>query len=452
MHSHLLQTIDIRLRPGTEFAFKALTAYCLLVITNGESVIAKINFILNLPWVLFCILKLVLVPAIAQTQNQTVAMTQQIDTFFNTPGFSGSPSTVIEDQLIRMLRASDASTKINISLYTFDRTALALEIIKAQARGASVELVLDDKYEVETNQAGTAFNILAHGAEGLPGLNCNGKSCITFCNQSCTGLWINHNKFFLFSQLNEELYENQNQNHHTSSTTSQFIVAQTSANMTNEQTMNYNDLIVIKNDQHFYEGMLGYWQRLKSNSFHLSKATTIEGQNGIKAYFFPRLIDSDPVEKILNDVRCDLTGSLIRVIQSRFDDDRDYLAEKLAQLAKASCDVKVIVRKEPKLNSPGKKVVKFLGENLASLTYKDIDGKILVTNSLHSKVLMINARMSHSTQKSTLVLTGSHNFNLTSLKTNDESLFKINDLKTFESYLKYWNQLTQDSGTFNFTN
>lgn len=370
----------------------------------------------------FLVLAVVFISLFSQAQ-------QQIETYFNLPGFGGEPSLTIENQIIQLLREAGPTTKVNVSLYTFSRKPVALEMLQAQARGASIELVMDDKYKDQVKQSGTALNMIEYGADGLPGLKCDGQSCLKFCKGGCLGSHINHNKFFLFSKLND----------------SEFIVAQTSANMTDGQLKNYNDLVVIKHDKAFYDGMIEYWKTLKKSS---GKTETIEGQNGIKSYFFPRLTGSDPVEKLLNQVRCDSPGSLIRVIQSRFDDHRDYLAARMAVLAKEGCDVKVIVREEPDKNSPGKKVVKLLGQNIAVLPYKGAGDEDKELNSIHSKVLLIQARIDKSNEKETIVMTGSHNYNLTSLRTNDEALFKIKDSKTFEDYLNYWNRLAKDSGVF----
>ncbi len=376
------------------------------------------------------------------TPEPSLSSLQEIETYFNTPGFGGDSSTLLEDQIIQLFQQADESTKINVSLYTFSRVPVAMAMLEAQARGASIELVMDDKNLDQVKKVGAALNILVNGAQGLPGLKCGKKSCITFCKGSCTGLWINHNKFFLFSKLKQSLkVSGQNK-------ISEYIVAQTSANLTEGQLKNYNDLVVIKNDKPFYDGMMNYWKKLKKDSFNLKKTETLDGQKGLKSYFFPRLLGSDPVQKILEQVRCDLPGSKIRVIQSRFDDGRSYLAKLLADLSDQGCDLKVIVRDEPDQDSPGRQVVSHLGRNLAILPYKGKDGEIKANNSIHSKVILINARMDGMKKKETLVLTGSHNLNTTSLRTNDETLFKINDLKTFNSYLNYWNRLSEESKAF----
>lgn len=405
---------------------------------KSEDIIKKVIFVL--------IANLIFVTAFNQAlgSNQIPknSSNQKIETYFNTPGFTGQTSTVIEDQILKLISQANSNTQINIALYTFNRVPVAIEILKAQARGARIQVVMDGKSKSDSQKPGSAIHALLTGTADLPGLNCRNKNCVTFCSRSCNGLWINHNKFFLFSKLNGE-FENQ-----TNTESSHSIVAQTSSNMTEGQLYHYNDLIVVKDDPTFYKGMLDYWKRLNKNSFKFNKVSTIQGQNGIKSYFFPRLIGSDPVLKTLNEVKCDQPESIIRVVQSRFDDSRAYLAKKLSQLSQQGCDVKVIVRDEPSANSPGKKIVQTLRDSIAILPYETETSESQRLNSIHSKIVLIRARMNGSKSISTLVLTGSHNFNLTSLKTNDEVLFKVKDRPTFDAYLNFWNQIADDAGIF----
>lgn len=359
---------------------------------------------------------------------------QKIETVFSLPGFSGGSSLAIENRIIELLQQADSSTHVHMSWYTFSRTRLALEIIKANQRGVTIEIVMDDKDKSDVSKAGSALNILVNGAQGYPGLNCGKKSCLTFCKNSCQGIHINHNKFILLSKLNPQSTDNEE---------AKFVVVQTSSNMTDGQTHNYNDLIIIKNDQKLYEGMLDYWNLLKQDQFKIKKTKTLVGENQIKVYFFPRLLGSDPVLNQLNEVVCDAPNSSIRLIQSRFDDSRVEIAIRLFELVQQGCDVKVIVRDEPEMNSPGKMIGLHLGSDLVVIPYKS--NGIKVPNSIHSKVVLINSKLKGSNVRAKIVMTGSHNLNFSSLKLNDETLFKIKDEATYKSYLQYWNQVHKDS-------
>lgn len=360
----------------------------------------------------------------------TFSHASQLEPVFNRPGFSGGTAQAIDQQILKLISGTAASSQIHISMYNFDNLVLAQELLRAQARGVAVQLVLDGKSKKNAAIPGHPVQVLNDG------LRCGDKPCITFCKSlvgsSCRGLVINHNKFYLISQLQDGRRD---------------VVLQTSMNANGSQTHMYNDSLTVYDDERLYVGYLDYWRSLQKDKFHFSKPDPFEGQEKIRAYLFPRLIGKDPVLNLLKKVSCKLPGSTIRVAQSRFDNSRSKVAKQLALLRSQGCDVKVIARSEQSVNSPGSKVRSYLGPDLFVLAYQGDDDtdQAVSQNSIHSKILLINASFDGSQEKLPVVLMGSHNLNLTSLKTNDEVLLRIIDQQVFSDYSDYWDLILGDA-------
>jgi phosphatidylserine/phosphatidylglycerophosphate/cardiolipin synthase-like enzyme len=136
---------------------------------------------------------------------------------------------------------------------------------------------------------------------------------------------------------------------------------------------------------------------------------------------------------------------LVRIVESRFDDARVKVAQRLKELSEAGCDVKVISRIEPSMHSPGSKVKSNLGDNLIVLPYQGPTPKEQSVNAVHAKIVMIDAVMTGSPDRERIVMAGSHNLNGTSLKDNDEVVLKMSERTIFDSYLKFWNRIYDDA-------
>lgn len=382
-----------------------------------------------------------------------LAQALDVETVFNTPGFTGQATTTIEDKLIDMIRTAKPGSKIRGALYHISRVNLAQELVMASHRGVDVEMVFDGGTADQIEQPGTPLNVLVYGFPGYAeGLKCAaGAACVKMCKgplagpisllkikknhdlgNGCRGLIANHNKFFLFSEL-----EDGNRD----------IVAQTSANMADGQLKLYNDLLIIKNDASFFDDFMGYWAKLKDDRTVLLRRSyrTIETEQGLlKSYFFPRLVSKDPVKELLKKVNCRLPGSSIMASQSAFT--RGGVAREMARLRAEGCDLKVIVRADPVQHSPGSKVIRAIAdEDLLMLPYRGHGEGEQSENSIHTKIVMINASIDGSPEKIPVVLTGSHNLDLFSLRTNDETLIEIRDANVYNAYAAFLERIISDA-------
>lgn len=385
------------------------------------------------------------------------ALSFDVEPVFNTPGFHGNATTTIEDRLIEMIRDAREGSKIRVALYHISRTNLAQELVVASHRGVDVQVVLDGGTAHDMDVSGSPLNILAYGfSDGISryseGLKCaEGEVCLKLCKgplaaplsilklkknhdlgNACRGLIANHNKFFLFSDLINGDSD---------------VVAQTSANMADGQLKMYNDLLLIKNNPDFFEDFLSYWNKLKEDQTALFKKShpTISDDSGkLKSYFFPRLVSKDPVLSLLKKVNCKLPHSSIKASQSAFT--RGGVAREMARLQEEGCELQVITRVDPVQKSPGKKVIRNLrSEDLVVLPYRGQDAKDQSENSIHTKIVLINASIDDSAEKIPVVLTGSHNLDLFSLRTNDEVLIEVRDQSVYDAYDAFLERILQDA-------
>lgn len=361
----------------------------------------------------------------------------KIEAVFNTPGFGGAATETIETKLIEMIRNAEVGSSIRIAMYTFNNKEVAIELVRAGARGVDVQVVLDGKNKDLLESPRSAPSILVNGItqgdQKVPPLQCSAKRCVTFCTDglgsSCLGAHINHNKLYLFSRLSDGRSD---------------VVAQSSANLSEAQKFNYNDLLIIDGDKALFSKFTRYWKKLKQDDMKLGGVDSVKGDGPIRAHFSPVFFfGSDPIREVLDKVDCRLAGSRIRVAHSRFKDSRVATAERLRQLSSQGCDVKVIVRDEPGKNSPGSSVVKALrGLDLTILPYENDEA---VKNSIHTKLILIDASLNGSKTRVPIVLTGSHNLNGNSLRYNDEVLLDVRGRAIFNQYLKFWNRIKSDA-------
>jgi phosphatidylserine/phosphatidylglycerophosphate/cardiolipin synthase-like enzyme len=388
----------------------------------------------------------ILIASVVQAQ-QTSDIKMHVT--FNTPGFDGKSTTTIEDSIIQTINLASPGSSIRVSLLILDRRPVVEALLSAEKRGVDVRLVLDGR--MKRFASGSPMDLLVNGDETHEGLHlCKEKPCIHFCHgplnflpvgdhqlfNSCTGVAVNHNKFFLFSQL-----DNGSQN----------VVLQTSANIDSGQLKLYNDLLTIENNSQLYKGYMDNWERLKRNHIRLSTPKGFTGGNGAVVYLSP-YFEHDPILLLLNRVSCQIPGSRIRISEANFN--RTGVVNRLAELVAQGCDVKIIARKDHQIGSPSKIAYEALRAQMMVLPEALTDDDDLtklnnspgpkINNSVHTKIILIDASLDHSAEKVPIVLTGSHNLDLFSLRTNDEVLIEIHDRSLLESYMDFWDRLKQD--------
>jgi phosphatidylserine/phosphatidylglycerophosphate/cardiolipin synthase-like enzyme len=362
---------------------------------------------------------------------------------FNEPGFGGQPSETVENKFVELIdRAADGSS-IHMSMYQITRRPVVEALLRASQRGVDVNMVLDGGNLFDQLKKGNGVDLIVDGSPEIGRIKCKVKPCIHFCSgpvhikikgqtfgSSCNGFVINHNKFFLFSQLSDG---------------SENVVAQSSSNLEDEQMHEYQDLVVIKGDKGLYDGYISYWQSLKHDRTRLTPHKDAKGDGLVIAKFFPRLVAPDPIMQVLKRISCELKGSMIRVAEADFN--RLNVAARLRDLVRQGCDVKVITRLEPILFSPAVGLAKRLGSNLMILPFQGKEKEYQLVNSIHVKMILIDAGVDGSRERRQLVLTGSHNLDFFSRYTNDETLLILEDANLYSDYLGFWNRLDTTART-----
>jgi phosphatidylserine/phosphatidylglycerophosphate/cardiolipin synthase-like enzyme len=134
---------------------------------------------------------------------------------------------------------------------------------------------------------------------------------------------------------------------------------------------------------------------------------------------------------ILGNVRCDASAR-IRVAMAFFTNARREVAQALASRAREGCDVRAVV---------GDASIQIGSAVRSNLTAGGVALTPYPTRSgwdLHSKYMLIDAPYAGSTAHRRLVFTGSHNWTGPALRSNDETLLRVEDDAVFEAYLADW--------------
>lgn len=329
---------------------------------------------------------------------------------FNEPIDDGTDEH-LEDVIIELLDMAVPGSVVRAAFYTWSRTRIADAFVDAFENGVDVRVVLGNT-NVHTD--GTDWQAVRILKEGL-------GERLTICREGeasggCIGDGIQHNKFTVFSELNDG---------------STNVVFQSSANHTNPQRYQFNNAVIIREDDSLYEAYTNYWYDLRAQQPDLDYYRSFLGDQNTKVYFFPRA-SGDTIVNVLNNVVCD-ENSRIHVAMAYFSNPRTAVAEALAARRSEGCEVSVLVRED----TTGSQII-------STLSVGGIDLGVFPTDavhSVHSKYLLIDSPYASSTEPLKLVWTGSHNYTGPSLRNHDETLLKIEDPDVYEAYLANWEMM-----------
>lgn len=340
---------------------------------------------------------------------------------FNNP-IAGDGSAVIE-QICGLVQRAPAGSTIKIAHFVISGESgmdFTRALLAADARGVAVRVVLDG-WQVQ-NPASVAL------IEGL-GRDKIKNSWVHVCSHlspegntaSCIGDKGQHNKFYLFSQTAGE----------------EGVVVQSSANFTDLNWQSYwNNAVTISGNRELYRAYDAYFDDLAreiQNPDYYRTAST----PGITAHFFPSA-DTDPVLEWLREARCNPTAgrTKIKIGMSEWSVDWIAIAERLAGLAGGGCDVRVVT------SLVDDAVVEALVRGGVRVRRMDppAEGRI------HSKYLIAEGMVGRQAGRP-LVITGSPNFNHTSLRRNDEAMLEISNRRIYQQYEKNFEVLWLAAGT-----
>ncbi|GAA3962004.1 hypothetical protein GCM10023085_50610 [Actinomadura viridis] len=325
----------------------------------------------------------------------------------------GGDPAALYGRICALVRQTPAGERIRVAQFVMSGASgrdFADELIKAHRRGVHVQVLLDG----DTRGAAVATRLAA----GL-GTDTSAGSWLRVCSgppsggtAACIGNKGQHNKFYLFSR----------------SGGASDVVVQSSANVTDLNSTTYwNNAVTLTGNRRLYQAYNDYFDDLEAERKNLDYyrvVTTGSAGGSVRAHFFPRA-GGDPIVEYLDKVSC-RDGAAIRVGMSEWDAYRVAIAGRLRDMAAQGCSVSVvhgIVGDEVRqvlLSSPGIEVRK-------------LDDGGALPGRIHSKYLLIEGSYDGDPH-ARRVVTGSHNYNETSLRRNDETLLALNNKAIYAQY------------------
>ena len=272
---------------------------------------------------------------------------------FNNPRGSTAAKDRIISHLVKTISSTPKHSTIRIAAYSNDRPDVVDALIAAHKRGVDVQMVLND------NWTSGATNRLVK----VVGRDTNRRSFIAICQGSCRGGAGNqHMKFYLFSKAGS----------------AKDVVMVGSANTTGYGARTqWNDMYTATGQPALRDLYTKIFEQLVRD--RKLADPYVHRMAGIYENEFAPHYDTteatDPVMARLNAVRCTATGgtgsnghTVIRIVMYGWRAERGlYIAEKVAALDKAGCDVRVLV------SSPGRKIVGTLRRGGVLIRSADLD-------------------------------------------------------------------------------
>ncbi len=332
------------------------------------------------------------------------------EALFSRRSASNARDTTIEAGIVRLIDAALPGSRIRVAVFTFTRTGPADALIRAQARGVDVRIVLDG------GAGDGAGSEVAHLRSGL------GRDRVHLCDApgtSCLGTGIMHHKSFLFSALDDG---------------STNVVVQASHNLSTNQLTMHNNAVIVRGDAALFAAYERTWNDLWADVEMRDYYRSDDGDTSTRVYFFPR-VSGDTAVSVLDNVRCDAT-SRIRVAMAFFTNARIEVAQALAARARDGCSVRVVAGDdEIPIGSRIASTIRAGGGHVT--TYPATDSGW----GLHSKYMLIDAPYAGSSGHRRLVFTGSHNWTGPALHENDETILRIENDAVFAAFWADWDHV-----------
>lgn len=276
---------------------------------------------------------LLLLAGAVQAQAGVTEVSGDLEVVFTNPTKSGVPDTAVVDRIAELIDDSVSGSVIHASIYSnFEEPTVATALESAGARGVDVQLLA----EICGGGGCTTPTIppMLASLATKPGVTLT--TCTSGCYDGTGNASINHNKFFLFSELSDGRGS---------------VVAQGSANMTPHQRTVHNNFVMSYDDVSFYEGFLGYWEAMRDGTAgptNPAVTTPVVSDSGkLIAYFSPRpdggTYATDPIASFIRQVDCSAPGGSIKMTSATWWSSRPHVREALLSQRAAGCNVTLIM-------------------------------------------------------------------------------------------------------------
>ena len=340
---------------------------------------------------------------------------------FNRPIGTTAQQRAIFAHINKTIDATPPGATIRFAVYSFAEKATATRLINAHRRGVNVQMIFN-AHSVYTQETRLQAEL---------GKNPAKRSFAMFCEKSCRGDKGNmHQKVFLFSKAGQA--EN--------------IVMVGSNNMTRNNAVNqWSDVYTVVDDPALYFTYSGVFEQMKADRPQVKPfiTATVNGY-GPEFYPYPRVTQTtDPLYQALSQITClgaaegygtettedsDLDGVMdrvtaLRLSQHAWNGDRGiYLSQKVAELKRAGCDVKVIAGV-----GIGRVVKNTLLRAEVPLSFGTRKGK-----HTHQKLMFLSGVFAGD-PASTHVWTGSHNWSDGALR-RDDAVLEVAGPEAYNQY------------------
>lgn len=318
----------------------------------------------------------------------------------------------ISHKFLNYIQMAAPGSIITASIYAADNNHLniAHSLVKAsKEKNISVNIVFDSSGETDPEYKQFAKIV----KDGIT----NGQ--IKICHPGgCIGKRKNHNKFFLFSELIEPKTQKKIKN----------TVLQSSYNLNKIQDRQYEDLIIMKDNNYIYKAYSKYWKDLYSNVKNPNYMSTSNGRSPenknskIKVFFSPSK-KTDPLLDELKKITCTKNTSII-LGQANIQDNRgEAFLNLLIDLKRKGCQITILYAYLTKTFNPALKE-----SGITNYRFTEEENHLL-----HTKITLIDSAQTGGK----VVWTGSANLKDNSLHNDDDTMLRIKDDQVYGQYYKF---------------
>ncbi|OQQ16971.1 hypothetical protein B0675_07310 [Streptomyces sp. M41(2017)] len=330
--------------------------------------------------------------------------------------------------------AAPGST-LYMGMYWFNSADLRAKLTAAQSRGVTLRIISESANRPSSD---------------LDSLTLAGGSTLTWCSRGCLGNGsgdanaIDHDKYLVLDSLTDGRKN---------------VVWQASQNLAGGQDGEINNAVVVSGNATLasrYRAHFNDQVKHAGDSLHTTyDYTTGDPASPVEAYFSPRNTASDAAHygnadilaSFIDQVDCSMDGR-IRISAAELDQrtTRPAVYDALATKRSEGCSVDANARDLS--DGGGNKGIDDLtaldiaayGNRPGGCRYKTSAGASCNHGTTHSKYLLTEWKKSDGTQVQH-VYTGSHNWTAGSLKTNDETILRIDDAGTYQAYVANFNKV-----------
>lgn len=339
---------------------------------------------------------------------------------FNNP--AAGRSTGVVEQICNLVNQAAPGSKIQIANFVISGAAgmdFMETLLAARSRGVDIQVVIDG-WQIDKPAAATLISELGTDESSGSWVHVCSNQSPEGNTSSCIGTKGQHNKFYLFSETGGE----------------KNVVVQSSANFTDVNSQTYwNNAVTFTGNRGLYDGYASYFEDLAEEVQQPDYYRTVtSGMQGgkVTAHFFPSAT-VDPVQERLSELGCKANGATeVRIGMSEWDESRIGIADRLVAMAQDGCSVRIV-------HGPmDSEVLDLLaaqpGVELRELNSGALPGRI------HSKYLIVEDATGKNSGRN-VVMTGSHNYNATSLRRNDEAIVETSNRDIYLQYRENFEQM-----------